>query len=138
MINMRNNIYLFLFFSIGFCWVLPFQARNICSTLLVIFYCVDCVIFKQDCVDKLFIIFLAFLLTTMGHLAAMCLYEMVRFSYVPFHDIYLSFGMRNVFKLIQSVAWIYVTINVLREYAHSGSLIRICASGHNTFIVMLF
>jgi len=131
-----NNTYVILFFLLGFSWILPFQARTICLTLIILFYCVDHIVFKQYYINKIFIVFLVFFLITLTHLAVMNLYELIRFGYIPFHDIYTSPG-RDILKLTLVVAWMYVAVNILGKYIHNGLLISSFTNGFNVFVIVL-
>jgi len=134
---MRSTTYIILFFMLGFSWMLPLQGRVICFFLLILFYCVDNVVFGEGRVNKLTIIFGAFLLTILTHLAVTNLYELVRFNYVPFHSVYRNSGIRSTLGLIFNTTWIYIIANILLKYARDGLLIRAFASGFNIFTIIL-
>jgi O-antigen ligase len=67
----------------------------------------------------------------------MNLYEVVRFGYTPFHDIYLGNTVfREISKLIWNVAWMYVVSRYLSRYIEEGVLIRSFVGGLNVFAII--
>ncbi|MDR1916167.1 MAG: O-antigen ligase family protein [Synergistaceae bacterium] len=133
-----SKIYSALFWMLGFCWLFPFRLRYICfSIIIALFFINSMTVRKQRHLGKKEIVFLVVLLIIITHLSATNIYELARFGYVPFHDVYLTAGMQNLLLLLLNTAWMFVVIDLFIKHHGGGLLIRSLANGANVSVVVL-
>lgn len=135
----RDIFYTLFFFLLGFFWLWGGGVEWFICFFLIGFYVFDYFILKRcRVVSREFLVFLFVFLIFSIHLFWANIYELARFGYVPFHEIYRMGGVVKLMGFALKSVSLFVAFQCFKQTTSKSVLFEAFTWGAVSFLFCLF